>query len=149
MRKLLLLGAAALLLAWISTEEDPLPEPPGPEPGCVGGCAAVPADVDSADDGEMESMVEQYALGSERALEELLYYWREVEPYLEENGRGPLSEDAYVFLRSELARHAVRVTVRIGDEEETRRVRLGKRSHLGRIAATVQRVGLKHLWARL
>ena len=95
-------------------------------------------------------------------LEEVLFYWRDVGPYLKKH---PLSGGWGEFLRTELARGEARVRVRVRGDDGTTYIagdhtfRLGKRTHVHpgvvrgvqplEITATVRRVGHKHLWTRL
>ena len=134
--------------------------------GCEGGCAQVPADIEHASHEklrELLSALTRHAPGAPSPqLEEVLFYWRDVEPHLNESGL----DDAWIeFLRRELARRKVTFRLRVRGAEAaptiagTHSVTLGRKAHLYpqdvrgvqplEIACTVRRVGLRHLWTRL
>ena len=99
-----------------------------------------------------------------QTLEEVLFYWKDSGPHLEKNGAGPLSPEWVEFLKRELARQSVHLSIRVRSEDENAWVHLeaevevGKRTHFTQatargvsvpaVSGTIQRVGLEHLWMR-
>ena len=99
------------------------------------------------------------------ALETLLYFGRQSQTFLEDEGAGLLDNTREQFLRRQLARTHVLLSFRVIDEHGTvrtemkrRRIPLDRRHvfemdvrNLPPLVAsgTVKRVGLDHLWTRI
>jgi len=135
---------------------------------CLGGCAAVPADVIEADNAQIAgwlAAVRSLPAGAESdALEQLMYHWREAGPYVAARGREAVPPAQFEYLSRELRRDSVRVRARLTAADGSARVEfdrvlaLGHRTHFWpstvqgvqtpEFSGTVQRVGAHHFWAR-
>lgn len=141
------------------------PDPVDPNQVCATGCSAAP-------NGGSELSAERFLElldsleGSVEAFDELLFHGEQSRHWLEELGTGTLGAEAEQRLRRELARDRVRFDARIvrDDGEELMRIGersipIGKKQHIWperaiamvppEVSGTVQRVGERHLWARL
>ncbi len=139
---------------------------------CLGGCAAVSADVGEATGTQIAGWLA--ALGAtppgaqSDAQDQLMYHWRQAAPYVERRGRETLAAGHFEYLSRELARHTVRVRARVlGVDGANGHVRiefdhvlaLGQRTHFWpsrtqgvqtpELSGTIQRVGARHCWVRL
>lgn len=165
---------ASLWLAGCSAEELPPIIVEGPDgtrevKPCGTGCSAPePTASERMTDDEIRALLEQVAsapVGApELPLETLLFRGEETRDYLIRKGPGPLSPEHARWLERELARDRVEVAFRLVDGEgnllghreddvpvaHKRHMVLWDTADLGRldVNGTVQRVGVKHLWAR-
>ncbi|MEK7486779.1 MAG: hypothetical protein AABZ60_20850 [Planctomycetota bacterium] len=137
---------------------------------CAGGCGTVPSSLPTLRDPEIILLLEQLGqkpLTEENsALETILFHWKQVREYLMQHGFGSLSETQIDFLKKELSKEYVFVSLRGIDEEGVERIHmksykapLGIKQHIYiadphqlqplEASGTVQRVGLNHLWTRI
>jgi hypothetical protein len=135
---------------------------------CLGGCAAVPATVETASEEDLARWlvaVQSAPPGTPSdALEQLMYYWRDAAPFVARQPDDAVVPEHRAYLTRELARNTVRVQARIVSTSGAIRVTydkelfLGRRTHfepeelvgvqLPEYSGTVQRVGAHHFWAR-
>ena len=137
---------------------------------CAVGCAAAPASQLLLSEAEYLDLALRYAdeplePGSS-ALEALLFHGADTLGWLDSLGSAGLDEEREAFLRRELERTHVRLSVRVVGSGGIVRVRLddalaplGVKQHMTatrvldlrtpEISGTVRRVGLNHLWTRL
>ena len=177
-----LLISAGLAIALVASRDDETaaparsPAPPAPvaEPGCAAGCSAASAPVLSVGPERIREMLAALAkrpAGEDCGeLDEVLFAWKDVAPWIEANGPGPLGKKWQEFIRRELARREVRLSVQVGEIngpkgsktlgfQLDRVIAIGKRTHVRpdrceglrppQVTLTVERTGLHHLWTRL
>jgi hypothetical protein len=117
---------------------------------------------------EYEALIKQYALepvDQSDALDALCYYGVQTRVMMEQYGVGELDEGHASFLREEISRTHVIMSVRVTDENgvvrvsfDERRIPLDYRGHHAvdkavdvtppEISGTIKRVGLHHIWSR-
>lgn len=136
---------------------------------CKSGCAASNHPTLDLADGEFHRLLGEYASSpadeNTPAFEALLYYGKQTRDLLAREGSTPLDEPHRRRLSRELARTHARISVRIVDGDERRRVWLPPtrvpldRRHVFTMetvdlqplvtSGTVKRVGQDYLWVRL
>ncbi|MCB9895700.1 MAG: hypothetical protein H6839_14740 [Planctomycetes bacterium] len=117
---------------------------------------------------EFDQLIAQYAtdpIDDSASLDTLCYYGVQTRDMLKEFGAGALDEDHAAFLRRELSRTYVYLSVRITDDDgvvrvsfDHRKVNIDERNHHAvdavnnvippEISGTMKRVGLYHIWSR-
>ncbi|MHC5021377.1 MAG: hypothetical protein ACYTGX_14975 [Planctomycetota bacterium] len=103
---------------------------------CLGGCAAVPATVETASEADLArwlSAVQLQPPGTPSdALEQLMYYWRDAAPFVARQPDDAVVPEHRAYLTRELARDTVRVQARIVSTSGAIRVTYDKELFLGR-----------------
>ncbi|MCZ6596835.1 MAG: hypothetical protein O7B99_04280 [Planctomycetota bacterium] len=169
--------ATPALHAWLRPgAEPPVDKPPPPVhdggASCGAGCSADPADGPELVAGEFLELLAVYAdepaAADRLALETLLFHGARVKVLAAELGTPGLDAVHRAFLERELARRNARLLVRMVDEAPHGTgerllldavIPLDERRHLfpdrvvgvqpPEVTATIKRVGLRYLWARL
>jgi len=174
MRRLLKIAFAGVVLAGCGADERPMvvitPDGVTTEiAACGTGCSGPTADelhhLSDTDIATFLVEVDAAPIASPTlALESLLFYGADTRGYLSRNDTSAFDAAKIAWLRAELERDEVTVTMRLVDDEgEVRgsleqRVPMAEKQHLkmddtgtlGRLAINgkVKRVGVDHLWAR-